>query len=75
VIEEVKVDEAKFAAAQRAAKVSALRGAPLDGDRCGTCHYFLEPDAAFSFCWHEKLQILVGAEWWCHFWEMTEEAS
>lgn len=70
---EPEVDEARFQAAQRVAKVSALRGAPSDGDRCGTCYYYLEPDADLSFCWHEKLHILVGAQWWCHYWEMTEE--
>ena len=68
---QARVDEARFASAQRAAKVSALRGSPLDGDHCGTCFYFLEPGAELSFCWHEKLQILVGGDWWCHFWEMT----
>ena len=72
---EPQVDEAKFAAVQRAAKVSALRGTPLDGDRCATCFYFLERDAEYSFCWHEKLQMLVGADWWCHFWEMSEDVN
>jgi hypothetical protein len=55
------------------AKVSALRGTPLDGDQCRTCLYYLEPDDKFSFCWHEKLQILVGADWWCHHWEMRDD--
>ena len=68
-----EVDVARFAEAQRVVKVAALRGTPLEGDRCGNCYYFLEPGADLAFCWHEKLQILVGASWWCHFWEMTEE--
>ena len=66
------VDEARFADTQRTAKLSALRGRPLDGDRCGSCFYFLEPDADLAFCWQEKLQILVGRDWWCHFWEMRD---
>jgi hypothetical protein len=70
---EPAVDEARFADAQRIVKVSALRGTPLEGDACGTCYYFLEPGADLAFCWHEKLQILVGASWWCHYWEMREE--
>jgi hypothetical protein len=70
---EPQIDEARFQEAQRVAKVSALRGAPLDDDRCGNCFYYLEHDAPLAFCWHEKLQILVGADWWCHYWEMTEE--
>jgi hypothetical protein len=53
-------------------KVAALRGEPLDDDRCDSCFYYLEPGSPLAFCWHEKLQILVGHEWWCHFWEMRE---
>jgi hypothetical protein len=71
---EPTVDEAKFQSAQRVVKVAALRGAPLDGDSCATCLYYLEPDAELAYCWHEKLQVNVGANWWCHFWEMTEDA-
>jgi hypothetical protein len=73
-VTEPAVDEARFADAQRVAKVSALRGAPLDDDHCRTCYYYLEPDDDLAFCWHEKLQILVGANWWCHFWEMREDS-
>jgi hypothetical protein len=70
---EPEVDEARFADVQRVVKVAALRGEPLDDDQCSTCLYYLEPDAPFAFCWHEKLQILVGSAWWCHFWEMRED--
>ena len=70
---EPEVDEVRFEATQRLVRVAALRGSPLDGDRCAGCYYYLDPDADLAFCWHEKLQVLVGAEWWCHFWEMAEE--
>ena len=66
------VDEVRFEQTQRTVKVSALRGRPLEGDSCASCLYFLEPGADLSFCWHDKLQMLVDAGWWCHFWEMTE---
>jgi hypothetical protein len=72
-VTEPEVDEARFADAQRAVKVAALRGEPFEGDQCSTCLYFLEPDDPFSFCWQEKLQMLVGADWWCHFWEMRDD--
>jgi hypothetical protein len=71
-VTEPGVDEARFADAQRVVKVAALRGEPLDDDRCDSCFYYLEPGSPLAFCWHEKLQILVGHEWWCHFWEMRE---
>ena len=66
------VDEARFADFQRVVKVAALRGTALEGDSCRECYYYLERGADLSFCWHEKVHILVGSNWWCHFWEMTE---
>jgi hypothetical protein len=64
------VNEARLKEAQRIVRVAALRGSPVDGDRCGDCYYYLEPGADLAFCWHEKLQILVGTDWWCHYFEM-----
>jgi len=28
-----------------------------------------QPTADISYCWHQKLRILVGAEWWCQWWD------
>ena len=58
---------------QRLVKLTALRGSPLEGDSCANCYYYLEPDADLAFCWHEKLQMLVASQWWCHYWEMHED--
>jgi len=69
---EPEIDENRFREAQRVTQLAALRGTPMDGDRCGGCYYYLDPAQPMAFCWHEKLQILVGADWWCHFWEMPE---
>jgi hypothetical protein len=69
---EPEVDEARFAEVQRIAKVAALRGGPMDDDHCQKCLYYLDPSSDLSFCWHEKLHILVGANWWCHYWEMRD---
>jgi hypothetical protein len=44
----------------------------MDDDHCQECLYYLDPSSDLSFCWHEKLHILVGANWWCHYWEMRE---
>lgn len=68
-----QVDEEKFEAIQRVVKVTALRASPVDGDSCKSCYYYLEPDEPMAFCWHEKFQMLVGAEWWCQHWEMTDD--
>lgn len=69
---EPEVDEVRFAASQRTVRISALRTSPIDDDRCATCLYYLDLGQGPAYCWHEKLQILVGPEWWCHFWEMSE---
>ena len=71
---EPEVDEARFADAQRTIKVAALRGTPMEGDSCANCYYYLEPGESLAFCWQEKLQILVGAEWWCHYWEAVDDS-
>lgn len=67
------VDEEKFQTVQRAIKVTALRATPVDGDSCASCHYYLDRDEPFAFCWQEKLQMLVGAEWWCQHWETADD--
>jgi hypothetical protein len=54
-----EVDEAKFEQA--------------DEDSCSTCYYYLALDQGPAFCWHAKIQILVGHDWWCHYWEMPED--
>ena len=46
-----------------------LKARPTGGERCDNCRYFLEPTAAISYCWHPKLRILVGADWWCQSWD------
>jgi hypothetical protein len=72
VSDEPRVDDEAFQAVQRRLRLTALRGTPVEGDSCGACYYYLEPDEPLAFCWHEKLQILVGADWWCQHWQMTE---
>ena len=42
-------------------------------EQCDNCRYYLEPTASISYCWHQKLRILVGATWWCQWWEKIEE--
>jgi hypothetical protein len=57
---------------RRNASCGSPRGRPREGDSCANCYYYLEPEEDLAFCWHEKLQTLVAAQWWCHYWEMTE---
>ena len=73
-MEDAVVDEERFAAAQKLIKVAALRGSPVDDGCCANCFYYLEPESELSYCWHEQFQTLVGANWWCHYWEMNDES-
>ena len=35
--------------------------------------YYLENTAEISYCWHPKVRILVGENWWCQWWEKIPE--
>jgi hypothetical protein len=48
-----------------------LRSRPTGDMRCEGCRYYLEPSAQLSYCWHHSLRILVGADWWCQWWEQA----
>lgn len=56
-----------------------LRGTPRGQQRCGTCHFYADPDTAISYCWHDTLEIMVGSSWWCDRWAQVggpdEQAS
>jgi len=48
---------------------AGLKGRPSGDACCENCRYYLEPTADISYCWHKRLRILVGAGWWCQWWE------
>ncbi len=48
---------------------AVLKGRPSGDERCENCRYYLEPSREISYCWHPKLRILVGDQWWCQWWE------
>ena len=50
-----------------------LKGRPTGDQRCETCTYYLEPTADISYCWNRDLRILVGADWWCRWWDDGRE--
>src|SRR4026209_64731 len=52
---------------------AVLKGVPSGDEKCENCLYYLEPTAHISYCWHSKLRILVGAQWWCQWWQKAEE--
>jgi hypothetical protein len=69
-----EIDEKLYLELGHLAERAVLRGEPYgDGEKCGNCLYYLNPDAKISYCWHPQLRILVGEQWWCQWWEKAEE--
>jgi hypothetical protein len=52
---------------------AVLRGQPSGEERCSNCLYYSEQSQKISYCWHMKLRILVGADWWCQWWQEIEQ--
>lgn len=48
---------------------NVLRGHPSGDERCDNCRYYLDETKDLSYCWHSKVRILVGGNWWCQWWE------
>ena len=67
-----EIDEKLSVQMRHLAEDAVLRGQPNAEERCDNCLYFIEPDQKISYCWHPKLRILVGAQWWCQWWEKQE---
>ncbi|MHB2022221.1 MAG: hypothetical protein ACYCO3_02635 [Mycobacteriales bacterium] len=67
------VDEDRARELAHLTQDAVLRGKPYGDERCGNCLYYRDSDADLSYCWHPKLRILVGADWWCQWWEALGE--
>jgi len=70
-----EIDEKNWLQLQDFIARAVLRGHPHEGgkEKCQNCLYYLDPDADLTYCWHPQLRILVGAEWWCQWWETVPE--
>jgi hypothetical protein len=67
-------DEKIWIGLQHFAERAVLRGHPYqDKEKCDNCMYYLDPSSDLSYCWHPQLRILVGADWWCQWWEEIPE--
>lgn len=67
------IDEKLSVELRHLADDAVLRAKPNAGERCDNCLYYIEPEKPIAYCWHPKLRILVGGEWWCQWWEKIEE--
>ncbi|MCH9816980.1 MAG: hypothetical protein K0U64_11125 [Actinomycetia bacterium] len=55
------------------AEDATLRAHPYQDERCDNCLFYLDPSAGLAYCWHPKLRVLVGGDWWCQWWEEIAE--
>ena len=63
------IDETLAMELQILASNAVLRGHPSGDERCDNCRYYLDETNDLSYCWHPKIRILVGGNWWCQWWE------
>lgn len=68
-----EIDEKLALELAHLAENAVLKGKPYGDEKCGNCLYYLNSDANIAYCWHPKLRILVGTEWWCQWWENVAE--
>jgi hypothetical protein len=68
-----EIDEKLHLQLRHLAEDAVLRGVPNGKERCDNCLYYIEPEQKLAYCWHPKLRILVGAAWWCQWWEVIED--
>src|SRR5262249_25959457 len=66
-----EIDEKLSLQLRHLAEDAVLKGQPYGEEKCVNCLYYIEREKKISYCWHPKLRILVGAEWWCQWWEAT----
>lgn len=70
-----EIDEKISMELRHLASNAVLIGKPSGAEKCENCRYYLEPTAELSYCWHPKLRILVGAQWWCQWWDAIPDES
>jgi hypothetical protein len=69
VPEPTEEDERNNQKLQHLVEDAVLKAKPYGDEKCGNCLFYLDTDSDLSYCWHPKIRILVGADWWCQWWE------
>jgi len=63
------IDEKNWLELKDKLERATLKGKPMGAEKCDNCLYYLNVDDDISYCWHQQVRVLVGAEWWCQWWE------
>jgi hypothetical protein len=67
--EQMEQENQQFQALMHEAK---LKGSPSGDQRCDNCKFYKGEYKKIAYCDHPRLGILVGADWWCQWWEVAE---
>lgn len=68
--EQMEQENEQLQALMREAK---LRGSPNGEEQCDNCRYYVAEYKKLAYCNYPKLEILVGFDWWCQWWEKMEK--
>jgi hypothetical protein len=58
---------------QALVREAQLKGSANGEQRCDTCRYYVGEFKKLAYCNHPRLEILVGADWWCQWWEASPD--
>jgi hypothetical protein len=61
--------EQEFQDLQGLIRRAQLRGAPNGDQRCDNCRFYVGEYKKIAYCNEPRLEILVGDDWWCQWWE------
>ena len=67
--EQMEQENEAFLAIQREAR---LKGSANGDQRCDNCRFLVGEYKKIGYCNHPKLELLVGDDWWCQWWEKRE---
>ncbi len=44
-------------------------------DRCDNCKFYKILKEGIGYCAHRKVDMVVGAPWWCNLWEPDQATA
>jgi len=68
-----EIDEQNWVVLGHLIDNEVLKGRPVGDERCDNCLYYMDTSKEISYCWHPRVRILVGDQWWCQWWEAIPE--
>jgi hypothetical protein len=64
--------EQEFQELQAIVRRAQLKGSPSGEQQCDNCRFYVGEYKKIAYCDEPRLEILVGYDWWCQWWEKSE---